>query len=212
MPYFLPIKKMFKNMLSSDQQFIQVSAEQATAQTLTWVEKLVVGENLCPFAAPVMAKLAMDVYLGEEQRQALTQLKDMLLNMQQQDEQQLPTALFVLPNMLADFSQYMQWLFDAEDLLADLDLEGEIQLASFHPQYCFADEPSDDLSHFTNRSPYPMVHLIREAHISKALESVSKPEAIPLRNKKHIRRLGIAGLKSILPSLAEHSMFKGSEH
>jgi len=182
----------------------------STAKVITheWVTKLVVGENLCPFAAPVMPALHIESYDGTSEEELTQTLEALLKQVAESSEETLPTALLIAPNMLESFADYWDWFEQAEDLLESLKLEGILQLASFHPQYQFADELDDDISHFTNRSPYPMVHVIREQHITQALASVNKPEAIPERNKKHMRRLGIEGLLSIMPALAETPVMK----
>lgn len=178
------------------------------AITHEWVTKLVVGENLCPFAAPVMPALHIESYDGTSETELSQALETLLKRVVDLSEDILPTALLIMPNMLDSFADYWDWFEQAEDILESLKFEGILQLASFHPQYQFADELDDDISHFTNRSPYPMVHVIREQHITQALASVKKPEAIPERNKKHMKRLGIEGLLSIMPALAETSVIK----
>ena len=124
------------------------------------------------------------------------------------DPQVLPTALFVAPAALDDFDEYWNWSLICDNLLVQMGYEGELQLATFHPDYLFEGEDEDDMSHFTNRSPFPMLHIIREADIEQALASVRHPERIPERNRQHMRRLGKEGLLQLMPALAQSRVFQ----
>ena len=181
----------------------------ASALTQLWVERLVVGEGLCPFAQPVMSNLLIDV-CDQPQLELLTEsFLSLLLKMSASSEDDIPTALFVCDSdLLQDFDDYLDWLAICEELLAQAGLEGDIQLASFHPHYQFDGEDDDDMSHYSNRSPFPMLHLIRENHISAALATVTRPEAIPERNKRHMRRLGREGLLQLMPELRHTAVFR----
>jgi hypothetical protein len=170
------------------------------ALTRLWVEKLVVGEGLCPFALPIMDKLHIEEHIT---RAFLSLLNEMQLA----DDDDLPTALFIVTQALADFDDYLDWLFLCEDLLEQAGLEGDIQLASFHPHYEFEGEEAESMTNYSNRSPFPMIHFIRENHISEALKTVTKPEAIPERNKRHMQRLGKEGLLQLMPELAGSAIF-----
>lgn len=156
-----------------------------------------------------MQKLLIDV-CEQSQIEPLTEsFLSLLLAMAEADEEDIPTALFVSDSdLLSDFDDYLDWLSLCEELLAQAGLEGIIQLAGFHPHYQFAGEDDDDMSHYSNRSPFPMLHLIRENHISEALASISRPEAIPERNKRHMRRLGRDGLLQLMPELRHTSVFR----
>ena len=167
-----------------------------------------VGEGLCPFAQPVMNSLRIDVCDARDIPPLVESFLALLQQVVEADEDVLPTALFVVSDALTDFEDYLDWLFICEELLAEAGYEGIIQLASFHPQYVFEGEDESDLSHYSNRSPFPMLHLIRENHISEALKTVTRPEAIPERNKRHMRRLGRDGLLQLLPELAHTSLFR----
>ncbi|MDO6683403.1 DUF1415 domain-containing protein [Oceanobacter sp. 5_MG-2023] len=174
------------------------------AATLTrhWVETLVIGEGLCPFAAPVMPALRIDICEHPDLDQATAEFMDLLTEVARADSETLPTALFVVPGLVKEFDEYWNWSLICEQLLVQMGYEGLLQLATFHPNYCFDGEPLDDPGNFTNRSPFPMLHIIREAHIEQALASVPFPERIPERNQKHLRRLGIAGVLALMPELA----------
>ncbi|NRA23008.1 MAG: DUF1415 domain-containing protein [Oleispira sp.] len=177
------------------------------ALTRLWVEKLVVGEGLCPFAHPVMEKLHIEECTSQDLAQVTRAFLSLLNEMQLADDEDLPTALFIVSQALADFDDYLDWLFLCEDLLEQSGLEGDIQLASFHPHYEFEGEDTEDMTNYSNRSPLPMIHFIRENHISEALKAVIKPEAIPERNKRHMRRLGKEGLLQLMPELADSAVF-----
>lgn len=132
----------------------------------------------------------------------------MLQQVADADPQQLPTALFVTPNALDDFDEYWNWSLICDNLLVQMGHEGLLQLATFHPDYLFEGEDEDDMSHFTNRSPFPMLHIIREDDIENALASVRHPERIPERNRQHMRRLGKEGLVQRMPALAQSRLFR----
>ena len=176
--------------------------------TRIWVERLVVGENLCPFASPVMDGLKIEVSRAESENELTHGFLRLLNEVQMADSERLPTALFVAENAMQDFPDYLDWLSLCEQLVEEAGLDGTIQLAGFHPHYEFDGEAPDDVSHFTNRSPFPMVHLIRESDISNALRNVSRPQAIPERNQRHMRRLGKDGLLQLMPELADTAVFK----
>lgn len=175
--------------------------------TRLWVEKLVVGEGLCPFAHPVMDKLHIEASTSQDLESITRSFLSLLNEMQLADDKDLPTALFIVTHALSDFDDYLDWLFVCEDLLEQTGLEGDIQLASFHPRYEFEGEDAKAMTNYTNRSPFPMIHFIRENHISEALKTVTKPEAIPERNKRHMQRLGKEGLLNLMPELAESAIF-----
>ncbi len=177
------------------------------ALTRLWVEKLVVGEGLCPFAHPVMDKLHIEECTSQDLEQITRGFLSLLNEMQLADDNDLPTALFIVTQALSDFDDYLDWLFLCEDLLEQAGLAGDIQLASFHPHYEFEGEAAEAMTNYSNRSPFPMIHFIRENHISEALKTVTKPEAIPERNKRHMERLGKEGLLNLMPELAKSAIF-----
>lgn len=173
----------------------------ASQLTRLWVERLVVGEGLCPFAHPVMAGLAIRCSDSQDLNRITKAFTDLLTEVAEATPKQLPTALFVVPHQLADFDEYWNWSYVCEQLLIQMGYEGLLQLATFHPEYRFDGEDENDASHFTNRSPFPMLHIIREADIERALASVDHPERIPERNQRHMRRMGVARIAACLPEL-----------
>lgn len=164
------------------------------------MKNVVVGLNLCPFAKKPMIQGSIHYYLEETDDVGvlawrLLQQAQWLL---EQDEEAVSTMLIVHPNVLSDFLDYNDFLGMAEDLIVENELEGEIQLASFHPDYRFAGTKPNDVENYTNRSPYPMLHLIREAVLQDALEHYPDPELIPLRNIEKMKELGEEGIKKLL--------------
>ena len=165
------------------------------ARTLRWMERAVTGLNLCPFAKVVHAKGQVHVAISRA-TQAQGLMDDLARELRELvalDASVRDTTLLVLPDALADFLDFNDFLDPAEALLHDMDLEGVIQLASFHPQYQFAGTEPDDITNFSNRSPYPTLHLLREDSIERAVESFPDPEAIFGANMATLTRLGIEG-------------------
>ena len=163
--------------------------------TRRWLERAVIGLNLCPFAKAVHVKQQIHYALSQargvnELREELgTQLGELVkLNADVRE-----TTLLIVPTVLRDFLDFNDFLAEAEQVLSALDLEGVIQIASFHPDYQFAGTRADDITNFTNRSPYPTLHLIREASIDRAVEAFPDPEAIFETNMQTLENLGPAG-------------------
>jgi uncharacterized protein len=163
--------------------------------TRRWVEKSVIGLNLCPFAEnPYRGNRVR--FIVSEQRSAAGLLEELRAELQAlaaADPKELETTLLIHPWVLADFTEYNDFLEVCEAAVAELNLEGELQVASFHPQYRFAQSQSDDIENYTNRSPYPMLHLLREASVERAVEAVGDPAEIYRRNIRTMRALGHAG-------------------
>lgn len=168
--------------------------------TRCWVEQVVVGLNLCPFAAvPVKAgriRYALcEATDPEAIYLALLQEMETLIGL---SETVAESALLVTPYGLADFEAYLDLFQIAEAAIPEAGLEGILQLASFHPDYCFSGAEPDDPANYTNRSPYPMFHLIREAPLARALERYPDPEGIPERNIALLRRMGLSAVRERL--------------
>jgi hypothetical protein len=160
-----------------------------------WLEKAVIGLNLCPFAQAVHSRgqIRWVVSDATTEEALLADLRNELLGLQATDPNQTDTTLLVHPSVLQDFADYNAFLDPAEALLTELELDGEIQLASFHPAYQFAGTEPDDITNCTNRSPFPMLHLLREASLARGLQSVTDPESIFEANLKTMRGLGHEG-------------------
>ncbi|HEU4991515.1 MAG TPA: DUF1415 domain-containing protein [Luteimonas sp.] len=171
------------------------ATEDPIAATRLWLERAVIGLNLCPFAKAVHAKDQVRWVLAEaETPEALLEtLAAELLALRDASPDEVDTTLIVHPRVLGDFLDYNDFLEAADGLVAELGLEGVLQVASFHPQYQFAGTHPDDIENFTNRSPYPTLHLLREDSVSRAVEAFPDPDAIVDRNIETLRRLGPAG-------------------
>lgn len=165
------------------------------ADTVAWLEKAVIGLNLCPFAKSVHVKGQIRHVVSEAPtpEALLAELADELRHLAATDPEVTDTTLLILPGLLADFLDFNDFLGAAEALPADLGLNGEIQIASFHPQFQFAGTTPDDITNFTNRAPYPTLHLIREASIDRAVEAFPEAEMIFERNIETLEQLGHAG-------------------
>jgi len=165
------------------------------AQTRAWVDLAVIGLNLCPFAKAPQAK-GLVRYVVSHATDPAALLADLIAELERLAEspaEKLETTLLIHPQVLTDFADYNDFIEVAEDTVAELDLEGVLQVASFHPQYQFADTDADDLSNATNRSPFPTLHLIREDSIDRAVEAFPEAEAIYETNIATLERLGAAG-------------------
>ena len=167
--------------------------------TLRWLEHAVIGLNLCPFAKAVYVK--GQVHCAVSQASTLEALRDDLLQALRDlvalDASVRDTTLLVVQNLLQDFYDYNDFLNVADDCLLALDLKGEIQIASFHPHYQFAGTDENDITNFTNRSPYPTLHLIREASIDRAVAAFPEAQAIFEVNMATLNQLGLEGWKAL---------------
>lgn len=151
--------------------------------------------------------MLIDVSNSDDLETVTAEFMTLLQNVAEADSEQIPTALFVTPNVLNCFDEFWNWVGICDNLLFQMGYEGVLQLATFHPNYRFDGEDEDDMSHFTNRAPFPTLHIIREAEMEQALASISKPERIPERNRQHMRRLGQEGLLKAMPALAKSRVF-----
>lgn len=169
--------------------------DEAVAATRRWIERAVIGLNLCPFArAPyVQDRLRIRVSRATDVEALVDDLRAELEWLRDADADEYETSLLVHPFVLGDFADYNEFLDVADALLEEMELDGEIQIASFHPQYQFADAGPDDIENATNRSPYPTLHLLRESSIDRAVESGVDTDAIYERNIETLRTLGDTG-------------------
>lgn len=174
--------------------------EQVIAQTRHWLEQLVLKHNLCPFAhKPYQAGLVrFAVSAATRPGLLLADLDRELRHLQATPATELETTLLIHPAVLGDFYAYNDFLDTVDDLLAAQGLEGIFQVASFHPVYQFSGTEPDDTENYTNRSPFPMLHLLREDSIEQAISRYGDVEEIPERNIETMHRLGIDTLRRIL--------------
>lgn len=179
-------------------------AEEAIAATRAWVERAVIGLNLCPFAKAVQVKNQIR-YVVSEARNSDVLLDDLereLLALARTPSADVDTTLLIHPRVLNDFLDYNDFLEVADEMVDALDLAGVLQVASFHPQFQFADTEPDDITNYTNRSPYPILHLLREASVDTAVAAFPEAEQIFEKNIETMRRLGHAGWEALGVSAA----------
>lgn len=183
------------------------------AATRRWIERAVLGLNLCPFARTPYAQQrvryrvsaardaeALAADLGEEAQRLLAA-----------DPETIETTLLIHPHVLGDFLDYNDFLDVADAVLAELDLDGELQIASFHPRYQFGDAEPEAIENCTNRSPYPILHLLRASSVEAAVESIADPDAIYRRNIDTLRRLGPAGWNALCDQTRDVSTGGGND-
>jgi len=160
-----------------------------------WLARAVIGLNLCPFAKSVYVKDQVRYVISGATRDedVLDDLERELRLLEESDPAQIDTTLLIVPHALGDFLAYNDFLYFADRLLRSLKLEGMLQIASFHPQYQFEGTGPDDIENYTNRTPYPILHLLREDSIARAAEAFPEAEDIYERNMETVRRLGHEG-------------------
>ena len=175
---------------------------QVEADTRRWLEHAVIGLNLCPFAKAVYVKNQVRIVISDASTEAalLEQLGEELVLLRDTPADQIDTTLLVHPQVLRDFLDYNDFLDQADALVEALDLEGELQVASFHPDYQFAGTQPDDAENLTNRAPNPTLHLLREDSIARAIEVYPEPDAIIERNIATMQELGVEGFRKLLES------------
>ena len=169
------------------------------ADTRLWLQRAVIGLNLCPFAKAVYMKEQVRFVLSDAStpEALLEQLAEELLLLRDTPADEVDTTLIVHPQVLQDFLDYNDFLDNADAAVEALDLEGVLQVASFHPAYRFAGTAPEDIGNYSNRSPYPTLHLLREDSVSRAVEAFPDADRIADRNLETLDRLGIAGWKKL---------------
>lgn len=167
-------------------------------QTQRWLSTVVIGLNFCPFAKREFdgGRIHYAVIDAEDPETQLQQIMQHCAALDADPARE--TSLLIFPKALRDFEDYLDLLDIATALLEQQGYEGIYQLASFHPDYCFAEISADDPSHYTNRSPYPMIHILREASVEAALAKYPNPEMIPARNIRVAQALGLKAVQDLL--------------
>lgn len=176
-----------------------LTQEQVIEATRKWLEKAVIGLNLCPFAKGVHVKNQIR-YMVSPAKDAEALHRDLvveLTRLRDSSAEEIDTTLLIHPWVLTDFLEYNDFLDIAEQTLAQMGLEGELQIASFHPEYQFSDTRPDDIDNYTNRSPYPTLHLLRETSIDRAVASFPQASEIYERNIETMHRLGHGGWNAL---------------
>ena len=169
-----------------------------TEHTLNWVRQFIIGHNICPFAKAPVNKGSLRISVSHHNKQASAS-EELMSEIHLLDEHpKIETTLLVFAEGFKDFFSYLDLVDRAEQLLQSLEYEGIYQLATFHPDYYFADTEPDDVSNYTNRSPYPMLHVLREEAVEKAIAVYGDTDGIPERNINKMRELGLKNIKEIL--------------
>ncbi|WP_028456057.1 DUF1415 domain-containing protein [Chitinilyticum litopenaei] len=172
-----------------------MSHDDVIQQTRHWLEQAVIGLNLCPFAKAVYVKNQVRIVVSSARHldAFLEELDRELALLVAADPDQIDTTLLIHPTLFGDFAEFTDLLAIADEVLVEHELEGILQIASFHPDYQFDGTEADDIGNYTNRAPYPTLHLLREASIARAVAAFPDPEAIYGRNIATLQKLGIAG-------------------
>lgn len=175
------------------------SDDAVIALTVRWLERAVIGLNLCPFAKAVHVKqqIRFRVNRPGEREQLLEQLEEELLTLQAADPVAHDTTLIIVPEGWGDFLVFNDLVHDAERRLKSLRLEGRLQIASFHPGFQFAGTAPDDITNYTNRAPFPIFHLLREDSIARAVEVFPQAALIYEKNMQTLEDLGLAGWNAL---------------
>jgi len=172
-----------------------VPAALAIAETQAWVRRAVIGLNLCPFARAVDVKDQIR-YVFSDAADAQTLLATLCVELQRladTEPEQVDTTMVIHPRVFMDFEEFNEFLELADAAVEDMNLDGILQVASFHPDYQFADTEADDITNATNRSPYPTLHLLREESVDRAVAAFPQAEAIFERNMETLEKLGSQG-------------------
>lgn len=178
---------------------LPTSTEEIVTATRTWLEKAVIGLNLCPFAKAVHVHNRIRYFVSPAETTAdlLEDLASELHALHAADISECETTLLIHPYVLTEFLDYSFFLPTAEAKISKLGYAAEFQLASFHPQYQFSDAEPDDIENYTNRAPYPTLHLLRESSIERAVAAFPDAADIYEKNIGTLRRLGHAGWRRL---------------
>jgi hypothetical protein len=178
---------------------LPVPTDAVIAATRRWVDRAVIGLNLCPFAKAVQTKGLVHYAVSQatDSQNLLADLKTELQALHASDPVQRDTTLLIAPLVFPDFLDFNDFLGQADRLLRKMRLEGEYQIASFHPHFVFADAQEDDVSNYTNRAPYTVLHLLREASIDRAVEAFPDASLIFEKNMQTLRALGVDGWQAL---------------
>lgn len=175
----------------------QLKAQTVIIETQKWIEKVVIGCHFCPFAAREFVRNSIHYQVSASTGMAdfLAELIDECRRLDNHPE--IETSFLILPEGMNDFYDYLHLVDLSEKLIRKQKYEGIYQVASFHPDYVFADAEPDDAANYTNRSVYPMLHLLREESLESALDKYPDPDNIPVRNMEYARGKGIEFMKAL---------------
>ena len=172
--------------------------QQLISATQSWLKTIIIEYSICPFAKRELNRGSIRFSVNHD-REIESCLMNLMLECDRLDtDSSIETTLLIYDCTLTAFDDYLDFIELAETLLIEQGYEGVYQLASFHPDYCFEGAKQDDPANYTNRSPYPMLHLLREAGIERAVATYPHPENIPQRNIELTRKLGLAKMQALL--------------
>lgn len=174
-------------------------------QTKQWLSQVIIGLNFCPFAKKEFVNQTIHYHLSEQEqlKSALKELTKQCLYLQNTPD--VETTLVIYSEGFRDFNRFLDLVDNGNEVIVELGLEGVFQIASFHPEYCFAGEDYDDASNYTNRSPYPTLHLIREESMERVLKVYKEPEAIPENNIALAQEKGASYFQQLLKTIKGHT-------
>ena len=169
------------------------SEDRVIEETRCWIERIVIGNNFCPFARKPFFNdtVRYSAAMAETPEGVVERLVEELLLLRDADRAAVETTLLIIPNCFRDFDEYNQFLDVVDAVIGEHELRGIVQVASFHPEYRFADLSPDDVRNYTNRSPYPMFHLILEDSVEAARAAHSDVEGIPGANMERLEAMGV---------------------
>lgn len=174
-----------------------LSKEKVIEQTNNWIKSVVIDCNFCPFAAKALLQKSIRYHIHENANleEALISLHEEFMFLEAHKEYE--TGFIIFPNNFSDFEDYLELVFASEQLIEELELDGEYQIASFHPEYVFEGADAGDASNYTNRSIYPMLHILREDSLEKALSVYPHSDLIPVNNITFTQKKGIAYMQAL---------------
>ena len=184
---------------------IEKSNNKITEQTKQWVENIVIKHNFCPFASKPFRQntIRYAVSNAANENDLVDDLVDELAKLRDAKSDEIETSILILSSCLSDFEEYNQFLDVADAILEEMDLVGEIQVASFHPDYCFADLTPDDVRNYTNRSIYPMFHLIRESSVELARSNFPDVDLVPEKNMALLEEMGLSQIEKEISEIKQ---------
>ena len=189
----------------------QMTDDHITALTRAWLEEAVIGLNLCPFAEPVHRNGQIAYYVSHAKHAPalMDDLSEAIDSLMNADPEEIDTALLIHPYVLQDFEQYNEFVGWTTDFLEESGLEAVLQIASFHPDYRFAGTSPEDITNCTNRSPFPMLHLLREASVDAALTELPEAAQLVEKNLDTLRDLGADGWNALTQRI--HALAKPTQ-
>lgn len=178
--------------------------ETIIAETECWIRSFIIKLNICPFAKRELDQNTVKIKASEAKKLSQA-LEDLLMELMFLDNHpEIETTLLIFPGLFKDFFNYLDFVDYAEGLISEQGYEGIYQLATFHPEYCFADTAFDDVSNYTNRAPYPMIHILREQGLAKAIAHYGDTDNIPANNILTMKNLGLEEIQRLLAAINTH--------